>query len=184
MDRFQSNMFVRIKLFKELDMETKLCKGPLCLAINSFGVVKSINEFGWKKKKEGVRASYCRECQRHYGKKHYKGNPQYYLDKAIRNKEVTIGENRKLLIKYLLEHPCVDCGESNPTVLEFDHVRDEKTKNISVMLCNGWSWEAMLKEIQKCDVRCANCHRIRTAREQWNWWGFALIEELTNGTVG
>jgi len=56
---------------------------------------------------------------------------------------------------------CVDCGEQNPIVLDFDHIRDKKY-NVSRMIHDGFSWKAIMKEIQKCEVVCANCHRIRT----------------------
>ena len=56
---------------------------------------------------------------------------------------------------------CVDCGESNHIVLDFDHLKDKKY-NISRMIHDGFSWAAIKKEIAKCEVVCANCHRIRT----------------------
>jgi L-lysine 2,3-aminomutase len=56
---------------------------------------------------------------------------------------------------------CVDCGEKNPIVLDFDHLNDKKY-NISRMIHDGFSWKAILKEIKKCEVVCANCHRLRT----------------------
>jgi hypothetical protein len=63
---------------------------------------------------------------------------------------------------YLLEHPCVDCGESDVTVLDFDHVRDSKRMDVSALVAGGYSWHAIADEIAKCDVRCANCHRRAT----------------------
>jgi hypothetical protein len=74
------------------------------------------------------------------------------------------------LAEYLVEHPCVDCGATDLRVLDFDH-RDPafKRAGIGVMLAGGWTWQAMLTEIEKCDVRCANCHRIRTSAQQ-GWW--------------
>jgi hypothetical protein len=71
-------------------------------------------------------------------------------------------ENRQRLYAYLSEHPCVDCGETDVRVLEFDHVRDNKSANIAGLLNNAVSWSTIEKEIAKCDVRCANCHRIKT----------------------
>lgn len=68
----------------------------------------------------------------------------------------------------LLAHPCVDCGETDPVVLEFDH-RSDKSDNIGSMLRHGTSTETMEREIAKCDVRCANCHRRKTAK-QFGWW--------------
>jgi hypothetical protein len=56
---------------------------------------------------------------------------------------------------------CVDCGEYNHIVLDFDHLKDKKY-NISRMIHDGFSWAAIKKEISKCEVVCANCHRIRT----------------------
>jgi len=54
---------------------------------------------------------------------------------------------------------CVDCGEKNPIVLDFDHLRDKKY-NISRMIHDGFFWKAILKEISKCEVVCGNCHRL------------------------
>ena len=59
---------------------------------------------------------------------------------------------------YLLDHPCVDCGEFDPLVLEFDHIR-KKRKTISSLVRSCTGWEKILKEIARCEVRCANCHR-------------------------
>lgn len=71
------------------------------------------------------------------------------------------------VFEYLQAHPCVDCGEHDPVVLEFDHVRGEKKQDIAMMINNGASWERLLTEIEKCDVRCANDHRRRTASQHW-----------------
>ena len=64
----------------------------------------------------------------------------------------------------VLEHKqcgCRDCGELDPIVLDFDHVRGKKVANIAEM-CGKVSEKTMLAEIAKCDVRCANCHRRKT----------------------
>lgn len=56
---------------------------------------------------------------------------------------------------------CADCGyNENPVALDFDHVRGVKLKPVSQMMSHGL--EDILREIDKCDVVCANCHRIRT----------------------
>jgi hypothetical protein len=74
---------------------------------------------------------------------------------------------------YLLEHPCVDCGEADPIVLEFDHVRGVKAADVSNLVKGVASRARLETEIAKCDVRCANCHRRRTTRTfGWN----ALLE--------
>jgi hypothetical protein len=46
-------------------------------------------------------------------------------------------------------------------MLDFDHIKDKKY-NISRMIHDGFSWKAIKKEVEKCEVVCANCHRVRT----------------------
>lgn len=70
-------------------------------------------------------------------------------------------EKRQFVLEYLLDHPCVDCGVTNPIVLDFDHVTGEKIGNVSEMIKSG-SLRGIKEEIKKCEVRCANCHRIVT----------------------
>jgi hypothetical protein len=67
---------------------------------------------------------------------------------------------------YLLEHPCVDCGENDIRVLEFDH-RDpgQKHGGISRMVADRCGVDKIKAEVEKCDVRCANCHRRRSQDE-------------------
>lgn len=65
---------------------------------------------------------------------------------------------------YLCNHPCVDCGESDPVVLEFDHVRGEKVANVANLISGAGKFQRLMDEIAKCDVRCANCHRRKTYR--------------------
>jgi|TARA_R110000824_G_scaffold4310_4_gene20835 L-lysine 2,3-aminomutase len=87
-------------------------------------------------------------------------------NKALR--ALRISERRQIVYKYLLDHPCVDCGEADPVVLDFDHVRGVKSSNIGNMIHRN-GVEAILKEMKKCEVRCACCHRRVTAIEH-NWW--------------
>jgi hypothetical protein len=69
------------------------------------------------------------------------------------------------LLDYLAEHPCVDCGEPDPRVLDFDHLPGEdKRFCVGRAVCGSTrSWRAIREEITKCEVVCANCHRRRTA---------------------
>jgi hypothetical protein len=63
--------------------------------------------------------------------------------------------------------PCADCGLSYPPfVMDFDHVKGEKTKDISNLVQEGASLAALMAEIDKCEVVCANCHRIRTYKRE------------------
>ena len=71
---------------------------------------------------------------------------------------------------------CSVCGESRTICLDFHH-RDpaEKTKQISVLVNSQASIERIQKEIEKCDVLCANCHRVETAKQQ-NWYSYISEE--------
>lgn len=81
------------------------------------------------------------------------------------------------VVAYLLDHPCVDCGETDWQVLEFDH-RDAVTKVKGVAdLVHNHSWASVQAEIAKCDVRCANCHRRKTALDL-DWYAY-----FGNGTA-
>ena len=68
------------------------------------------------------------------------------------------------IIEYFRANPCIDCGETDPLVLEFDHLRDKKFEVSQAFY--GRSWQSILDEIAKCYVVCANCHRRRTARRR------------------
>jgi hypothetical protein len=70
-------------------------------------------------------------------------------------------ERAAYLVEFFTTHPCSDCGETDPVVLEFDHLGD-KAFNIAKGLRDR-SWKALIDEIAKCDIVCANCHRRRTA---------------------
>ena len=68
---------------------------------------------------------------------------------------------KKRLVEIKEASGCVDCGIKNHIVLDFDHLRD-KRHNISQMIRENFTWKQIKKEIDKCEVVCANCHRIRT----------------------
>ena len=58
--------------------------------------------------------------------------------------------------------PCADCGILYPYyVMDFDH-RDGATKSFSLHSVHRVTKRAIMQEIAKCDVVCANCHRERT----------------------
>jgi hypothetical protein len=87
------------------------------------------------------------------------------------------------LAAYFAEHPCVDCGEQDIRCLEFDHRdRSTKTASIAFLLRAAVSWEVIRAEIEKCDVRCANCHSRRTAAQVNSWrHQFVLATERDAG---
>jgi hypothetical protein len=128
------------------------------------GLLKPLEDFSWRHRARGQRNSFCRPCRSAYGKEHYAANRQTYIDQARRLKRKLARERTLWLIDFFETHPCVDCGETDPVVLEFDHLR-EKSFNIGKAL-HDRNWQSVLDEIAKCEVVCANCHRRRTARRK------------------
>lgn len=77
-------------------------------------------------------------------------------------------ELRQQVLDYLLTHPCVECGFSDPRALDFDHLRN-KVDSIAKMVNDCKPWAVIEDEITKCQVLCANHHRIKTHGDL-NWW--------------
>jgi hypothetical protein len=134
-----------------------------CCRCQSF---KPLAEFNFKNRAQDRRHPFCRECQHAWNRQHYERNRPTYIANAHRNNARYQAENLRRLVEYLLAHPCIDCGEGDVLVLEFDH-RDAATKRMAVSSLMRYStWSVIETEIAKCDVRCANCHRRRTARQR------------------
>lgn len=132
-------------------------------------LIKVDSAFSYKDKSKGSLNPYCRECNQEYQKRHYLLNREYYAHKRDVYNNSVLTSNRKKVIEFLQTHPCTDCGESDILVLEFDHVRGEKREAISNLLTKSASWKSISTEIEKCEVRCANCHKRRTAK-QFGWY--------------
>ena len=124
---------------------------------------KPLDEFNKRSKSADGRQWNCRDCNKAYHYLHI----ERHLAQIYRRKQREVANNKRRLWGYLLEHPCVDCGETDPVVLEFDHLRD-KSANVG-QLVNGYSWKRVTREIAKCEVVCANCHRRRTYLRQNSW---------------
>lgn len=132
------------------------------------GEFKAVDEFPIKNKATGLRSAWCRSCRRAYGKEHYGQNKPTYLARAKRRREIELPRIKRIIDDYLRSHPCVDCGESNLAVLDFDHRDRSLKRGIVSRLARDCAADTVRAEIAKCDVRCANCHRRRTA-QQFNW---------------
>ena len=141
--------------------------GPACRVCTTCGLEKPVVEFAFVPARQRLHV-YCRTCKSAYNRKHYLDNKAQYIRNVMRKKGERLTVNRRLVWDYLVQHPCVDCHEADPIVLEFDH-RDPQHKTAAVsQMVSDYSWERIQLEIAKCDVRCANCHRRRTAR-QFGW---------------
>lgn len=104
-------------------------------------------------------------AQRASAQRHYARNSEAMKARARAHTVQARQRVREWLFAYLQEHPCVDCGEADPIVLEFDH-RGDKAFEVGAAIRAGYSLARVQAEVAKCDVRCANCHRRKTYRER------------------
>jgi hypothetical protein len=118
-------------------------------------------------RKAGRRAaSYCKPCQHAYVREHYRRTKAVYNARRYVLAEIYKERNRRLVFAHLAENPCVDCAERDILVLDFDHVQGAKLSSVSRMINDCVSVGKLRAEIEKCEVRCANCHRRKTAFER------------------
>jgi hypothetical protein len=143
-------------------MESQRCGGG--------GKLKPIDEFNIRNRATGKHHTTCKQCQKTYKRNHYLRHLAAYKERSARQKTERIDRSHRLLAEYLATHPCVDCRESDITVLEFDHIQ-KKDRHIARIINDGVLWEKILVEIAKCEVRCANCHKRKTAK-QFGWWKY------------
>ncbi len=133
-------------------------------------IEKNLEEFNFKNKATEQRQVQCKECTRLLIKNHYNKNREYYLLKARTRNGKLRDKIHDFLFEYLSKHPCVDCGESDIVVLEFDHTGvAPKLKAVSRLAGERLPIEIIQAEIDKCEVRCANCHKRKTARD-FKWF--------------
>lgn len=105
-----------------------------------------------------------KEALREYQRLYYNKHPEMVRERDTRRKQ----ELREFIIKQKMMQVCVRCGNSDFRVLDFHHIdKDSKEMSIGEVVANGWSEARILKEIAKCEVLCANCHRIHHW-EEWN----------------
>ena len=124
--------------------------------------------FAYRSKQTKRRQGHCKQCQRIYARQHYKEHSELHNQRRYQNHKKYVASNRQAILEYLSGKSCTDCGEADPVVLEFDHVRGDKRYDISRLLWIA-TWPAIVRELGKCVVRCANCHRRKTARD-FKWF--------------
>ena len=121
-------------------------------------IEKPANEFYVRRLKRSTALQVdCIECTKAYHKEHYRANKEKYLKSTKTNKKLAYEKINKLK-----DNPCTDCGNRfPPEAMDFDHINYDKEYSIA-MLVGMNSMTKALSEIEKCELVCANCHRIRT----------------------
>jgi len=103
------------------------------------------------------------EAKRAANRRHYLKNRERYREQVKARKR----ERRKAAYAYTNEikstTPCADCDEYyDPICMDFDHCQDDKLEGVSRMINTDKPLMIIMAEVAKCEVVCANCHRIRT----------------------
>jgi hypothetical protein len=133
------------------------------------GEDKEVEAFPFKNKAAGRRHHECKACMAAYGREHYTRHRQAYISRNVANMRVRRRAVKERVWHHLANQACVDCGEPDPLVPDFDQVDPKnKRKEIYWLAQGNHAWKTILEEIGKCEVRCANCHRLRTAY-QFSW---------------
>ena len=151
-------------------------------------VMKERSSFYFADKTRGYHRSACKDCTPKTSEAWEKKTPEQreeHRKRIVRDQRIRADRNIQWLAGYLYEHPCIKCGEKNIVVLEFHH-RDPKEKHdgVSVIAGTGKSLEMLQAEVAKCDVMCANCHRIETAH-QMNYRILKYIRTASaSGSIG
>jgi hypothetical protein len=132
---------------------------------------KPLDQFNKNRARKDGLQTLCKDCTRERFKVYYANNreKQYRVTRARNDRQIE--KLRGLVFEYLQTHPCVDCGETDIRVLEFDHLPEfEKVTEVTRLISGGYSVKAVFDEIAKCEVRCRNHHAIKTYERMGGSW--------------
>jgi len=131
---------------------------------------KDSTQFGSNAKELDGLNRKCKGCYNLYMREYYSKKKDTHISRVQTAKQRRIALHRAKLWEYFSINPCISCGESNPKVLELDHLNPkQKTRGVAKMISRNFAWEKIVDEIAKCQVLCLNCHRKRTI-DQFDWW--------------
>jgi hypothetical protein len=140
---------------------------------NRCGELKQLTDFRRERTASSGRGATCSRCVANDAQRRYHANGGREKQRVRR---MNLRADRHETIESIKDVPCSDCGGRFPRVcMDFDHVRGVKVQSISRMIHESYPWDAILEEIAKCDVVCANCHRVRTAT-RGHWYGQPVEE--------
>lgn len=128
---------------------------------------KDESDFYWQNIKMGKRATKCIPCTKIVRKASWASGSEREKNYAAKARRVQAAQD--FLWSVLSLSSCVDCGEDDPLTLEFDHVSGVKKNDVSNMVSQNYGVDAIRSELEKCEIVCANCHRVRTATRANSW---------------
>lgn len=135
--------------------------------------LSDFNKKGKRKNGSAILQPWCRECNRIRSRQYYADNREEHKAETVRRKKLQRKVLQNYIVEFLRKHPCVDCTEPDIVVLEFDHVRGKKA-NIAHLVSAGYALSTLQREMDKCEVVCANCHRRRTYKRAPTYKSLAL----------
>jgi hypothetical protein len=129
---------------------------------------KPLSEYN-KNGKRGL-GIWCKTCFSEYHRERYKDSGDGLKKRLKSQQKSRRAVQEQKIVNYLKDNPCVKCGEANILKLDFDHIKQsEKEFEIMWAIMNTWGWDRIESEIKKCQILCANCHRVKTATEVKSW---------------
>ena len=142
---------------------------------------KPLAEYTVRRASRDGLATICRECNRLKARRYYAKNREYHVRVIMARKAVQRSLALEAVGTYLLANPCVDCGEGDVRVLDFDHRENcDKSADVMRLAQNGYSVARVMVEIAKCEVRCRNCHAKVTYERLGNDWRTALMQRVAD----
>lgn len=143
--------------------------------------MRPLDAFNRKSRRPDGLQEVCRDCNRESSRRYYRRNRERHLAVTRARTAAQKAQSIALVARHLRDHPCTDCGVGDLRVLDFDH-RPGTAKRAGVMelVRNGHSVEVVMAEIEKCDVRCRNCHAIVTYERLGANWRSAAMREISS----
>ena len=118
---------------------------------------KELSEFSLRS--SGKPSSWCKECTRTYNRNKFHSSSEE-KQRINKNRKAAYERGKAFVDEYLSDKKCSECGFDHPAALDFHHI-DPDTKEFAVSTMKSLSLSRILEEIKKCEILCANCHRIK-----------------------
>lgn len=120
-------------------------------------VEKPLDEFSFRYKARGIKLSQCKTCMKENNRRHYLSNSEDYKERSAKR----TADNVAWFTEFKKDLKCNRCGFDHPAAIQFHHIDPSlKSYEVGLMVRNGYSIGLIQKEIEKCEILCANCHMI------------------------